>query len=241
MFEDSGEIYIINNTINNKQYIGQSVCYLSNGKQWGSKKRWIKHISQATTNKCECRLLENAIRKYGETVFTLNVIVECGVHELNVLEEQYIQKYNTLAPNGYNLMTGGGNGRRHSDETRKKMTMSRIGKKHLTITKEKIGEKHKGKIVSEKTKEKIGESSRYRNIDIKHKEKIEQVLKENKLETLPIYINYITDIQRQSDGFIVRIPNYPYKKFISKSLTLTKKLALAQIYKQNISNQRLSV
>jgi len=40
MFEDSGEIYMITNTHTNKKYIGQAVCYLSNGRRWGTDKRW---------------------------------------------------------------------------------------------------------------------------------------------------------------------------------------------------------
>lgn len=138
-------------------------------------------------------------------------------------------------------MTGGGNGRHHSLETRQKMTETRTGKTHADITKQKIGKKHKGKKVDEITKEKIGNGSRYRNMKTEHKEKIERLLAEQNIEHLPMYINYLTDNQRQSDGFVVRIPKHT-KKFMSKLLTLTQKYILATQYKQSIiSNQRLSV
>jgi group I intron endonuclease len=240
MFEDSGEIYIITNKINKKKYIGQAVCYLSNGRNWGSHKRWLKHIYQAITNKCECRALENAIRKYGQQSFDVNVLIECGIHELNQLEDEYINEYNTLTPNGYNLMTGGSNGRRHCLETRQKMTNTRIGKIHKQSTKDKIGQKHTGKIVSKQTIQKISSSSKYRNIKPEHKQTIEIILRTKHLENLPMYIYYI--INRQSDGFYVRIPKHKSKKFTSKSFTLLEKFNLAYIYKQSIlSNQRMSV
>lgn len=198
---------MITNTHNNKKYIGQAVCYLSNGRRWGSHKRWEKHIYQAVTNRCECRLLENSIRKYGQDSFDCLVLIECGIHELNELEDKYIHLYDTLSPNGYNLMTGGGNGRQHSTETRQQMSNTRTGKTHTDITKKKIGEKHKGKKLCELSREKIGTSSRYRNMKSDHKKKIEALLKEQHIDNLPMYINYATDIKRQSDGFVVRVPN----------------------------------
>lgn len=232
---------MITNTHTNKKYIGQAVCYLSNGRRWGTDKRWKKHLYQAETNKCECRLLENAIRKYGQDSFDVTVLIECGIHELNDLENSYIHTYNTLSPNGYNLMTGGGNGRLHSIETKQKMSRTRTGKTHTDATKEKIGEKHKGKTVDNISREKIGSSSRYRNMKSDHKQKIESLLEEQCIDHLPMYINYITDKKRQSDGFVVRFPNTKPRKYMSKSLTLTQKYILATQHKHTISNQRMSV
>lgn len=241
MFEDSGEIYVITNKHNNKKYIGQAVCYLSSGKKWGSYKRWNKHISQANTNKCECRALENAIKKYGKESFYINVIIECGIHELNYFEDKYIKEYNTMCPYGYNIMSGGGNGRLHSIETRRRMSNTRIGKNHTQITKDKISLANKNKKINNETRIKISKTSRYRNMKEKNKETIDKLLCEKSIESLPIYINYITNKKTNSDGFIVRIPSFPYKKFMSKSITLSQKYDLANEYKNKLSNQRLSV
>ena len=153
MNKNSGVIYIITNKITKKQYIGQSVNYLSNGKMWGSFKRWKKHVSNAINNTCECRLLENAILKYGEINFIIQDIIICNIENLNYYENVFIKMYNTLSPNGYNLMTGGGNGRIHSIETRKLMSETRTGKKHSKLTKQKIGDVQKGKITSLATKD----------------------------------------------------------------------------------------
>lgn len=238
MFEDSAEIYVITNKINNKKYVGQATCYLSNGKDWGTQKRWEKHLYQAHTGKCECRLLEYAIRKYCKKSFLVDIVLECGLHEANQYEIEYIEKYNTLVPNGYNLMTGGENGRKHSDETKQRMSITRTGKKHKEDTKKLIGQAHKNKKVTENTRKLIGKTSRYRNMSKENRDRIQTVLDIKQIDNLPIYINYIRYKSRNSEGFHVRHPQIKNKKFISKQLTLIKKYELAQEY---IVNQRLSV
>lgn len=45
--------------------------------------------------------------KYGIENFNFKILEECSKSELNDKERYYIQKYNTLAPNGYNLQKGG--------------------------------------------------------------------------------------------------------------------------------------
>ena len=135
-------------------------------------------------------------------------------------------------------MTGGGNGRLHSLETKQKMSRTRTGKTHTDATKEKIGEKHKGKTVdniSREKKKKIG-SSRYRNMKSVHKQKIESLLEEQCIDHLPMYINYITD-KKTTIRWVCSKP----RKYMSKSLTLTQKYILATQHKHTISNQRMSV
>jgi group I intron endonuclease len=232
MFEDSGEIYMITNKKNKKKYIGQAVCFLSNGRKWGTEKRWKTHLYQADNNKCECRLLENAIRKYGSGEFDITVLIECGIHELNDLEDSYIKEIGTLFPNGYNLMTGGGNGRIHSIESKKMMSITRTGKIHTQQTKNKISESQKGKVVGLETRVKTSSSSRYRNMKPEHKQTIEKLLLENNIEHLPIYINYRYDKNRKEEGFEVRVPKKQRKTFMSKKNNLTQKLKYAIHYKQ---------
>ena len=43
------------------------------------------------------------MRKYGLEVFTLTILEECSLEELNEREAYYIQTYNSLTPNGYNV------------------------------------------------------------------------------------------------------------------------------------------
>ena len=103
-----GYIYRVTNNINNKVYIGQTSTSIE--------KRWTQHKSAARTAKNNKIIFYNAINKYGEDNFTIDVIYEVScitkdelIDELNDLEIYYISIYNSLIPNGYNLTSGGNN------------------------------------------------------------------------------------------------------------------------------------
>jgi group I intron endonuclease len=103
-------IYLITNKVNGKQYVGQTMRKLS--------QRWTEHNS----SKKGCVVLSNAIKKYGRDGFTIEEIDKASsLEELNEKEKYFINKYNTLSPNGYNLSTGG-NAPIFSEETRKRMS-----------------------------------------------------------------------------------------------------------------------
>ena len=123
--ENNGEIYCLTSP-SGKKYVGQCVKQLSSGKKWGYIQRWKDHIRDANS-KNYCRKLNNAINKYGSENFTIEVIKECNIYELNYYEEHYIKLYNTLSPNGYNL-TSGGSVCRQSEETQILKRKSMIGK-----------------------------------------------------------------------------------------------------------------
>ena len=89
-------IYKITNIQNNKSYIGQS---------GNIKFRWITHIIDSINN--ESAPIHIAIRNFGIEKFKLEILEECSIEELNNKEKYYIQKYNTLIPNGYNVNEGG--------------------------------------------------------------------------------------------------------------------------------------
>ena len=147
-----GSIYKITNTINGKVYVGQTIndAYKTrirdhlNGTQHGS------------------RLVKHAIEKYGQDVFTVEILHDGIIPEfLNTLEIEAIAKFNTVAPNGYNLDTGGNGVGSPSGETRRKLSEANKGKKRSEETKQKIsasktGENHPnyGKPRSEETKRK---------------------------------------------------------------------------------------
>ncbi len=63
-------------------------------------------------------------------------------------------------------------GYRHSEEAKKKMSLSRIGKHHTVETKEKMSLAHKGKHHSEEAKRKIGEFNKGKVISEEHKRKM---------------------------------------------------------------------
>ena len=84
-------IYIITNLINNKQYVGKTTKSL--------KLRWRRHCSRKHT------AISKAIIKYGKENFKIEVLeYTTSLEELNNLEIEWINKKNTLSPNGYNLI-----------------------------------------------------------------------------------------------------------------------------------------
>nr|DAU78885.1 MAG TPA: intron associated endonuclease [Caudoviricetes sp.] len=86
-------IYKITNNITNKSYIGQSVC---------PERRFKEHYWKGKYNNSPIDL---AMQKYGLENFSLTILEWC--EDYNEKEKYYIQYYNTLAPNGYNLLEGG--------------------------------------------------------------------------------------------------------------------------------------
>lgn len=143
-------IYKVTNKFDGKIYIGQTVQDL--------KTRWRDHMrgSKRAANS----YLHNAIIKYGDAYFTVEEIDTATTLEgLNALEEYYINKFNSLSPNGYNLLPGGENRRCHPD-TRVKISETMKGRQipnrwekgnsipHSPETKAKISETMKKKDVS---------------------------------------------------------------------------------------------
>ena len=57
--------------------------------------------------KNQCKYLNNSIRLHGEQNFTVELLESCSIDELNDKETIFIEIYNTLYPNGYNLTKGG--------------------------------------------------------------------------------------------------------------------------------------
>lgn len=99
------DIYIIKNNINGKVYIGQSV---------DAKARFSKHLSDAKYNR-DNQLIHKAINKYGKDNFYYEVL-ESQIENYNEREQYWIEYYNSLVPNGYNIAIGGqgiGNGIQH--------------------------------------------------------------------------------------------------------------------------------
>ena len=113
-----------------------------------------------------CRYLKYALSKHGIDNFKFEIICLCFDEDMNDLEIEYIRKFGTLAPNGYNLREGGNNGKHH-DETKEKIRQSiialnnkpQLGRPHTQEVKDKISASHLGKKMSEQARQKISETS----------------------------------------------------------------------------------
>lgn len=163
-------IYKIENKINGKIYIGQTKNALNN--------RVRDHLRNRS-------FIGNALRKYGLQSFDISVIDEANTKEvINEKEQYWIKILNSSVPDGYNILQGGSYstgmtgkhhsretiekfkilssgennamfGRRHSEETRKKIGDAEIGFRHSEESKKKmsISQTGKKKPMSEKGKE----------------------------------------------------------------------------------------
>ena len=98
-----GIIYCYTNIINQKKYIGQTI---------NPEQRYAAHKSSAFNVSANDynSIFHKAIRKYGYENFEYTILATTEDSEaLNLLEEFFIEKYNTLVPNGYNIESGGNN------------------------------------------------------------------------------------------------------------------------------------
>ena len=94
-----GFIYKITNIVTNKCYIGETV-------QSNPNRRWKKHINCINYNE-GCPALKNAMKKYGIDTFKFEILIICFDEDRHKYEKEYIKKYNSQVPNGYNILDGG--------------------------------------------------------------------------------------------------------------------------------------
>lgn len=108
-------IYKITNKINGKFYIGQSNDI---------ERRWKEHCSP-NRYKTSNIPLEWAIHKYGKDNFSLEVLQECCLEELNTLETYWINKTQAIEK-GYNCNLGGNCGLRGAHNPNAKLSESDV-------------------------------------------------------------------------------------------------------------------
>jgi len=159
-----GFIYRIQHKVTGKSYIGQTSIDLH--------ERWRKHMCKNSN----CVYLKRAIELYGKESFKFQLICICFDKDLNKFEREYIKKYNTIVPNGYNLSSGGDSGNKHHEETKRKISESlkktlnvpgyvhpkpALGIPHSQEAKEKISNALKGR---KQTEEHISSRSKTRTL-----------------------------------------------------------------------------
>lgn len=158
---DSG-IYIIENNVNGKCYIGSS-ARLS--------RRRLEHFFYLKHNKHINKHLQNAYNKYGEIAFEFSILEtvedDGNLKEKLLAREQYYidlmkPQYNILQVAGSNL------GYNHSKETKQKIRETTKGVKKSKTHADNIRKAQKGKKFTNEHRKKLSESAKNRKSPSRH-------------------------------------------------------------------------
>lgn len=127
-------VYCIENLINHKKYIGQSV---------DMEQRWRQHKCELNRGHHDNDYLQKSWNKYGADNFNFYIIELCDVVELDELEVYYIDLYDTLnRDKGYNLTSGGSANKHYSEEVCKKISKALMGHEVSLETRIKVSKNH---------------------------------------------------------------------------------------------------
>ena len=218
-----GEIYILKNTINGKTYVGQAICLSNKGFIHGRFGRWKTHLREAKQATEGCWALNNSINKHGSENFTVRLLKTCLREDMNRWEQHYIKKYDSMYPNGYNIRSGGSNGK-HCDASREKMRQKKLGKNNHNYGKPRTEEARKN--ISEAKK---GEKHHFYGKHLTYEHKL-NLSKSHKTSDLPMYMVHLDarPKQYQAEGYaIINHPSGIKKYFTSKKLSMQEKYDLA--------------
>jgi group I intron endonuclease len=151
----SSGIYIIENLISHRVYIGSALDF---------RKRCNLHISLLSNSVHSNTYLQHAWNKYGKTNFSFWILEEVVARGRLIQREQYyFDMFQNFEFGMYNIcqVAGRPTGIKLSKEARIKLGLKKkgnknlLGYKHTEEAKKKIGEKHKGKIVSLESRQKM--------------------------------------------------------------------------------------
>lgn len=192
-------IYSIKNLINGKVYVGSSSDI---------RKRWSTHKRMLDNNEHYNEHLQKSWNKYGEKNFDFKIIEHTDLDTLLKREQYWIDFYGSNDyKKGFNMCEVAGSvlGLKWSETARKRHSERIKGRKHTDETKLKISESHKGKkmnfkdehlqYLSERMKGKIGDKNPF--FGKKHTDETKYKIRTSKLGS--------TTSERQKES--VRISN----------------------------------
>jgi group I intron endonuclease len=115
---ETGSIYSVICKVNQKRYIGQTVKNVAT--------RWKEHLRESSTDKGN-RALYNAIKKYGQGMFSVRILEEdIPRDKLSEREVYWIEQFDTYNT-GYNSTTGGEVSYTIREDVKEKISSSMIG------------------------------------------------------------------------------------------------------------------
>lgn len=164
-------VYLITNTRNGKRYVGWTSLSLE--------RRWFLHQHRKS-----CKALHSAIKKYGVDNFMIEVLFLVSTKEqASDFEIEYIKRYNTKAPNGYNLTDGGEGVTGLSDDVRLKRNRKLLGNRNAVgavRTPEyckAISDRQQGRQFTKIWRSRMSEAAKKRRASQKTKNKLSEICK----------------------------------------------------------------
>jgi len=118
----------------------------------------------------------HALKKYGYDGFNKVIIEACPLHLLNDRETYWIQYYDSVKL-GYNLDSGGGQNKRLSEETKRKLSVAHTGKKLSVEHKKNLGDAARGSKRTDEARKNISDSlkgMKYPPWSQEHKRKLQE-------------------------------------------------------------------
>jgi len=149
-------VYKITNP-NGRVYIGSSIDI----------ERRMNQYKRIQENQRQ-RKLYNSLIKYGFENHKVEILCECDVSEIYELERYYGDLYDSTSPKNLNCVLPKSSDKpvKISDETKKRLSESRLGEKHWNFgktrskeIKDKISIAHKGKKHSDEHRQKVSDNS----------------------------------------------------------------------------------
>lgn len=192
-------IYLIKNKVNCKVYVGSSI---------NIELRWKVHISTLNNKRYgkTNKYFQNQWNKYGQENFEFSILEYCSIDQIADRENYWMEFYdsrNTLK--GYNKRSAYGKTppKKHSEESKRKMSESLkgrkieftdewkrnisesakkrgsnfAGKKHTEETRKKMSESAKKQVMTDETRKKISGTQKGRKISEETKKKMSETHK----------------------------------------------------------------
>lgn len=165
-------IYEIRNLLDGRRYVGSAV---------NIEGRFKDHLKGLRSGKHHNVFLQRSWDKHGERYFAFFVVEYCHEEDLLRVEQSRIDSYDDSRlynickvagsalgvkrrPEGAENRSEGQKGRKHSEETRKKISEANSRRRHTESSKKKISEALKGRVLTEEWKLKISESKKRKDV-----------------------------------------------------------------------------
>lgn len=153
-----GVIYLVTCLTTGKHYVGQTTGSVA--------RRWTNHKSGAKAGRGY--LLGSAIQKHGVENFTIETVATAqSMEELNEKEISWIKQSNSLAPNGYNLKTGGSRGK-NTPEIRAKIGASNRNRQRTPEERKAMGKAARERVWTQESREKVRQANLGKKLPMGH-------------------------------------------------------------------------